>query len=267
MPGTAECKQLISIAWGRRCDLPQKPTFDVGSKKNFFLFHHRPALIRLLFKEISPFRPVMTQLAPIPPASQPDSVQSLQKSAKQKNVEQAFREQPLERPIETVVLDVAGMMCAGCVSTVEKKLAQCDGVVSATVNLVTEVAAIAYVADADPKAIAETLTAAGYPSTIRVSQESQRGPLAAEADWLARKEQAQKDQGKQLAIASCLLGLSTLGHLQHFSWAQGLSIPLLGPLLLNTLWFHGLLATLTLLFPARKILSDGFKVSVVALPI
>ncbi len=167
---------------------------------------------------------------------------------------------------ETVVLDVEGMMCAGCVSTVEKKLAQCDGVVTATVNLVTEVAAIECCSTADPQAIAQTLTAAGYPSQIRPAHG--QSALAAETDWLERKQQAQKDQASQLAIALLLLGLSAIGHLQHLgqhlgspgqsgagawadSWQQ---LPIL-----STLWFHGTLATLTLIFPAREILIDGLK--------
>ena len=144
------------------------------------------------------------------------------------------------------------MMCAGCVSTVEKKLAQCEGVAAATVNLVTEVAAVDCTATANPEAIAQFLTEAGYPSKIRSADSS--SPLAAEADWLARKEQAQKDQKRQVTVALVLLILSTIGHLEHFSWADGFSIPVL-----STLWFHGALATLTLLFPARKILTEGFQ--------
>ncbi len=155
-------------------------------------------------------------------------------------------------PPETVVLDVQGMMCAGCVSTVEKKLARCEGVLSATVNLVTEVAAVDCTVKADPQAIAQSLTDAGYPSKIRSSDSN--SPLAAEADWLLRKEQAQRDQKKQVAIALALLVLSTIGHLEHFNWADGFSIPIL-----STLWFHAALATLTLIFPARKILIEGFQ--------
>ena len=151
--------------------------------------------------------------------------------------------------LETIVLDVEGMMCAACVSAVEKKLAQCEGVATATVNLVTEVAAVSCRPEADPQALAQTLTDAGYPSKIRESEGSD--PLAAEADWLARQQQSQQNQMSQLAIASILLVLSTVGHLQHFSWAQ-ISIPVI-----STLWFHAALATLTLIFPARKILIEG----------
>ena len=157
-----------------------------------------------------------------------------------------------DAPIETIVLDVQGMMCAACVSTVEKTLAQCEGVQAATVNLVTEVAAVSCMDKANPEAIAQTLTDAGYPSKVRATDSS--SPLAAEADWLSRKKQAQKDQKKQVVVALVLLGLSTIGHIEHFKWADGFSIPIL-----STLWFHGALATLTLIFPARKILIEGFQ--------
>jgi len=156
----------------------------------------------------------------------------------------------------TMVLDVEGMMCAGCVSTVEKKLAQCEGVKQATVNLVTEVAAVEYAVETDPVAIAQTLTQAGYPSKIRTPHSA---PLAAEADWLARKEAAQQNQTRNLIVAAVLLTLSTLGHLEHFGWTSGLSIPILSPLFLSRLWFHAALATLTLLFPARQIMVEGLQ--------
>lgn len=182
----------------------------------------------------------MTQLAP-QPAPAKSSEQPSQSSRPKTNA-----------PLETVVLDVEGMMCAGCVSTVEKKLNQCEGVTSATVNLITEVAAVDCKPQTDPQSLAAALTAAGYPSKIRSSDA--QSPLAAETDWLTRKEQAQKDQASQLAIAALLLVLSTIGHLQHFRWADGFSLPVL-----STLWFHGTLATLTLIFPARKILADGLQ--------
>ena len=176
----------------------------------------------------------MTQLAPPPQSTlQPKSSEASETEA-----------------LKTIVLDVEGMMCAACVSTVEKKLAQCEGVATATVNLVTEVAAVGCCLEADPQALAQTLTDAGYPSKIREAEGTD--PLAAEADWLSRQQQSQKKQMSQVAIASILLVLSTIGHLQHFSWAQGVSIPVI-----STLWFHAALATLTLIFPARKILIEG----------
>ena len=166
-----------------------------------------------------------------------------------------------EAATETIVLDIEGMMCAGCVGTVEKKLAQCEGVVRAQVNLVTEIAAVDYVPTTDPQAIAQALSDAGYPSEVRQSNDSAGSTgLQAETDWLERKEAEQKDQANQIAIAGTLLLLSPLGHLQHLSFlansrfSNWLEVPIL-----STLWFHGMLATLTLIFPARKILIEGVQ--------
>ena len=157
---------------------------------------------------------------------------------------------------QTLVIDVTGMMCAGCVGTVEKKLIQSEGVLAATVNLVTEVAAVEGTSQVDGEVLAQTLTDAGYPSKLRRSEEATG--LSAEADWLAKQEQAQQNQTSQLAIASVLLVFSILGHLQHLDLGDSLRALLTIPVI-STLWFHGTLATLTLLFPARKILVDGFK--------
>jgi P-type Cu2+ transporter len=173
----------------------------------------------------------MTQLAPPPPPVFSDAVK------------------PPEA-LKTIVLDVQGMMCAGCVSTVEKKLAQCEGVASATVNLVTEVAAVKCRLGADPEAIAQALTDSGYPSQLRAAED--REALTPEVNWLDRQQQMQNNQLRQLTVASLLLVLSITGHLQHLSWAQAFSLPVL-----STLWFHATLATLTLIFPARKVLIEG----------
>ncbi len=157
---------------------------------------------------------------------------------------------------QTVVLDVSGMMCAGCVSTVEKKLSQCEGVLGATVNLVTEVAAVECTPEADGAAIAQTLTDAGYPSKPRQAKDATG--LSAEAKWLAKQEQAQEDQVSRLWVAAVLLVLSTLGHLQHLNLSDSLKVLTSFPVI-STLWFHAGLATATLLFPARKILIAGFQ--------
>ncbi|MEO1620354.1 MAG: heavy metal translocating P-type ATPase [Cyanobacteria bacterium J06632_3] len=182
----------------------------------------------------------MTQLASPTPQPTQSNESSLQPTA-----------------VNTWVLDVEGMMCAGCVSTVEKKLTQCDGVLSATVNLVTEVAAVDCDANADPDNIAQILTQAGYPSTPRQAQ--QQSGLEAEADWLAKQNAAQQNQQAKLAIAVTLLIFSTLGHLQHLNITSNSLRSLLTLPIISTLWFHGILATLTLLFPARKILIEGFQ--------
>ncbi|MGC1217439.1 MAG: heavy metal translocating P-type ATPase [Phormidesmis sp.] len=210
----------------------------------------------------------MSQLAP---SSQPTQSASVTQSVSATESSQSVT------ATETAVFEVEGMMCAGCVSTVEKKLLQCEGVQRAAVNLITEVAAVDYAPGADLSAIADALTVAGYPSHLRQNSDSGSrsgsdsggdsggGPSASQDlqskfDWVARKEEEQQGQTKQIAIAGLLLLLSTLGHLQHLNIAKSsplnawLTLPII-----STLWFHGILATLVLIFPARKILIEGFQ--------
>ena len=150
------------------------------------------------------------------------------------------------------VLDVGGMKCAGCVRAVENQLTACDGVQSATVNLITEVAVVETAADraVDPQQLADRLTQNGFPTQLRTAASDGRA-AAGLTDWLNRKQQENRDQTWRLAIALTLLALSTVGHLHHFGWV---AVPVL-----SNLWFHFALATAVLLFPAREILVDGWQ--------
>jgi Cu2+-exporting ATPase len=151
----------------------------------------------------------------------------------------------------TLTLDVSGMKCAGCVKAVENRLIQQAGVLSATVNLVTEMALVEYQPDEiSGAALAQQLTAAGFPSTLRWSSHE---AIDEQPQGLSPAEKQQKETHKrlrQVAIATVLLILSTIGHLQHVGW----TVPIL-----SDLWFHATLATLTLLFPGRPILLDGWR--------
>ncbi|MEM9164439.1 MAG: cation transporter, partial [Cyanobacteria bacterium P01_F01_bin.4] len=156
--------------------------------------------------------------------------------------------QPDRSSPATAVLNISGMKCAGCVRTVENRLNQCEGVTSATVNLVTEIAAVEYVpAQTNPELLAQTVTAAGFPSQARDLAAVQ----ANTADWVTRQAAEQRTYVRQVAIATLLLLLSTIGHLKHFGW---LEIPIL-----SSISFHAGLATLTLALPARAILMDGWQ--------
>ena len=150
---------------------------------------------------------------------------------------------------QTVVLNVSGMKCAGCVRSVEQCLANCEGVVTATVNLVTEVAVVEVEPGRlTPDQLADQVTQAGFPTTPRTDTGEGARDLA---DWVARKQAEQRQQWRRFVIAIGLLLLSTIGHLKHFGW---LTVPVL-----SDLWFHAVLATLTLAFPAREILVDGWQ--------
>ncbi|MDF0553457.1 heavy metal translocating P-type ATPase [Kamptonema sp. UHCC 0994] len=148
-------------------------------------------------------------------------------------------------PPEIITLDVGGMKCAGCVAAVERQLKQQPGVISARVNLATEVAAIeGKVGVVDAVAIAKKLTDTGFPTQPRYA-DNQQEQFAAVVE---RRRQEIRQQIWQLAIALTLILLSGLGHL------VGTETPFF-----SNIWFHCGLATAALLFPGRAILIDGWR--------
>ena len=160
-----------------------------------------------------------------------------------------------ELPTNTIVLDVAGMKCAGCVSAVEKQLLAQPGVDAACVNLLTGVAAISVVPEtATALELANKLTASGFPTHPRIvtdgGDRSQRLQQRQDKD-----AQESKQLLWQLITAGILLGLSAIGHLtqpnthlhQHSYFA------------LDNFWWHWGLATIAIAFPGRAILVDGWR--------
>ncbi|MFB6276445.1 MAG: heavy metal translocating P-type ATPase [Halothece sp.] len=149
---------------------------------------------------------------------------------------------------ETITLDVDGMKCAGCVNAVERQIEQREGVIAAQVNLITATAVIQYEPDqVDPEEIASQLTAKGFPSQ-RHDADQDRDPAAS---YEEKRQQADRENFRKLAIAGVLIILSGLGHLKHLT---GLHIPLL-----SNIWFHWGLASLALILPGREIIVDGAK--------
>ncbi|MGG6296218.1 heavy metal translocating P-type ATPase [Leptolyngbya sp. AN02str] len=151
----------------------------------------------------------------------------------------------------TATFDVGGMKCAGCVRAVESQLLKQPGVATATVNLVTEAALVEYdAAIANPQTLAEALTEVGFPSQLRWVAGQEADTETRRIDLAERQQQEAKERRKQLAIALTLLIFSAIGHLSYF----GVNLPGL-----SNIWVHGVLATLTLLFPGRNILVDGWR--------
>jgi P-type Cu2+ transporter len=151
----------------------------------------------------------------------------------------------------TIVLDVTGMKCAGCVSAVEKQLTAQPGVTSACVNLLTGVAAIVTVASETVTAtdFAAKLTSAGFPSQPRLNN-SRKSSIDRQKKYV--QESARLLQ--QLITAGVLLGLSAIGHFTqpttHLEHSHNV---------LNNFWWHWGLATLAIVFPGRAILRDGWQ--------
>ncbi|MEH2406776.1 heavy metal translocating P-type ATPase [Nostoc sp.] len=153
--------------------------------------------------------------------------------------------------LEKIILDVGGMKCAGCVNAVERQLTQHPGVKSACVNLATEVAVVESETGAvDVDALAQRLTAVGFPTQPRKARGTVAGEISTLPDPAERQRREMRSSVRQLAIAAMLLLLSGSG---HFSNLGSSVLPLL-----NNIWFHCGLATVALLIPGRSILVDGW---------
>ncbi|NJK55555.1 MAG: copper-translocating P-type ATPase [Pleurocapsa sp. SU_5_0] len=150
---------------------------------------------------------------------------------------------------KTVALDVGGMKCAGCVKAVERQLEQNSAVVSACVNLITEVAVVKYqAANITPETLAEKLTKTGFPSKLR---ESDRSIYQIAQSNQAKRQQQEQQWTQELITATVLLVFSSIGHLHH------LGLPVIA--LLSNIWIHFGLATLALLIPGRSLIVDGWR--------
>ncbi|AVH73434.1 heavy metal translocating P-type ATPase [Nostoc sp. 'Lobaria pulmonaria (5183) cyanobiont'] len=157
----------------------------------------------------------------------------------------------LDPILEKIILDVGGMKCAGCVNAVERQLTQHPGVKSACVNLATEVAVVeSEVGAIDADALAQRLTAVGFPTQPRKANGTVAGEISTLPNPAERQRREMRSSLWQLAIAAVLLILSGSGHFGNLGSSV---LPVL-----NNIWFHCGLATVALLIPGRPILVDGW---------
>jgi P-type Cu2+ transporter len=161
---------------------------------------------------------------------------------------------PQASPAEsyTLVLDITGMKCAGCVGAVEKRLRQFQGVNDVSVNLMTGTAAVdcdANVAVEGPL-LTEQLSSIGFPTRVRFDPRQREtvsdGRLESEAEH--QELRSRQRQLVQLAIAATLVILSGVAHL---GWFHGTGMAQTG--------FHWGLATVALLVPGFEILVSGWQ--------
>ncbi len=149
--------------------------------------------------------------------------------------------------MESIQLKVTGMKCGGCVSTVEKILNNSDGIENVSVNLLTESAYFEITQKhLEIETILENLKENGFPSKIYVNDFSKKINKAE-----LEKKKKWNNQWKKLTFALLLLLFSGLGHLAE---GRYINFPILG-----NIFFHASLATVTLLFPGRGIIINGFK--------
>ena len=146
--------------------------------------------------------------------------------------------------VQTVVLDLEGMKCGGCVRAVERTLLEQPGVRRADVNLVARSVWLDLVhPEGNIEVILAALAERGFPARERIL-EDQGLDLAHSASHLSLW-----NQWRELIVALVVLLLSVLGHLSE---AGQLNFPVIG-----NLQFHALLATLALIGPGRPILWGG----------
>ena len=110
---------------------------------------------------------------------------------------------------QTVVLDVEGMKCGGCVRSVERTLLDQPGVQRADVNLVSRAAWLDLAeSEGSVEAVLQALADRGFPARERSLNQPLETPGSDDAAG-----QSWWRQWRQLMVALLLLLLSVLGHL------------------------------------------------------
>ncbi|MCY7332698.1 MAG: cation transporter, partial [Pseudanabaena sp. CAN_BIN31] len=150
----------------------------------------------------------------------------------------------------SLALAIAGMKCAGCVATVEKRLLACAEVKAASVNLLTERATVIYggeslAEDFAPQLI-EAIAKAGFAAEFidKGDRHSARKPVSPKSNsWLGIS--------KEIAIPASLVILAIVGHLGLIG---GIDLPLIG-----NMYAHWLVSSVALGWIGRPIWWDGLK--------
>jgi Cu2+-exporting ATPase len=154
----------------------------------------------------------------------------------------------------TLLLEIEGMKCGGCVRAVEQKLLEQPGVAAASVNLLSRSAWVelqdACTAEAEAlPALVQALAGLGF-----VAQPREQG-----SDPLSRRQRLQQQgwwqQWRQLVVALALVLVSSLGHLAML----GLLGSSASAQFLGNAWFHAVVATIALAGPGRAILVNGAR--------
>ncbi|MDQ4079641.1 MAG: cation transporter, partial [Gemmatimonadota bacterium] len=103
-----------------------------------------------------------------------------------------------------IALSVGGMTCAACQATVQRALSKQPGVLDASVNLMTESAAVTFdPAVTTPDAIVGTIQRVGYEAEIPPAERD----LAAVQEELDRTRTAEYQKARRKAIVSGIIGV------------------------------------------------------------
>ncbi|CAN6539589.1 unnamed protein product [Malus baccata var. baccata] len=164
----------------------------------------------------------------------------------------------------SVLLDVSGMMCGGCVSRVKSVLYADDRVDSVAVNLLTETAAIKLrpevAADVAAESLAGRLTECGFASKRRASGMGVAESVRKWKETVRKKEEMLVKSRNRVILAWTLVALCCGSHASHILHSLGIHAAH-GSFweLLHNSYVKAGLATGALLGPGRDLLFDGLR--------
>ena len=146
---------------------------------------------------------------------------------------------------EHLLLEIEGMKCGGCVHAVERRLAEQPGVSGVAVNLLTRTASVGVDPHrpADSRQLTAALQAIGFPARLRDQGQAMVETPSLNQGWWSR--------WRRLMVALVLMAVSGAAHL---AMVQQWTVPLL-----NSMAFHGVVATMALAGPGRTILIGGWR--------
>ncbi|KAK9856466.1 hypothetical protein WJX84_001588 [Apatococcus fuscideae] len=177
---------------------------------------------------------------------------------------------------ETLVLDVQNMKCGGCTASVKRILEAIPEVSTASVNLLTESAAVTFRGPGNDHApgtpststgheAATLLSKRGFPARLRTAEEGLAGDADAQDQ---RRRDALARSVADLAVAWSLAAICCFHHAGHLFHAMGLHSIAHSPALaaLHSVPMSAGLGAFALLGPGRQVISDGAQSLVRGVP-
>ncbi|AEV36426.1 heavy metal-transporting ATPase [Pseudovibrio sp. FO-BEG1] len=167
-----------------------------------------------------------------------------------KDVANALQEAGYPAVSESITFGVSNLNCASCVGRAEKALRAGDGVLEANVNLATESATVRYaVGTTTPAAIAELVTAAGYPATLEKTEPTETAHR--------KTDEIRQLKNKTLLAAVLALPVFLIEMGSHFiPGVHMLVADTLG--MQNNYYLQFILTTIVLFGPGRQFYTKGF---------
>ncbi|KAH7574458.1 hypothetical protein JRO89_XS03G0298800 [Xanthoceras sorbifolium] len=170
----------------------------------------------------------------------------------------------------TVLLDVSGMMCGGCVARVKSVLSADERVDSVVVNMLTETAAVKLkaevVAESEEitnnaaESLAKKLTECGFEAKRRASGLGVAENVNKWKEMVRKKEELLAKSRNRVAFAWTLVALCCGSHASHILHSLGIHVAH-GSFweLLHNSYVKGGFALVALFGPGRELLFDGLR--------